>query len=316
MKVSDTPLARSASLNSRVEVYEVDGVHVLRKGRRSKAEQSGIDFLHRERVATTFVSHLRTINGTPVAASLLDSGHDYIHIQFIESAKPLSGSEFFRSSIERRDALACRLAAALVAVHCHHGPNWPAILEVATTSPTRVDALRDMSSGSEALLTRLHGQSDVVRAYADVGTRLRDGRVLVHGDLKADNVLVKVDGTVVIVDWETAGRGRIESDIAALLGSLLFTAVLFAIRDEGQSLQAALSNAAGAAFRFVRVVLAHHSQPVEAEFLVRATGSAVLTRLQGLLETTGQWDKTAEVCWRMAQRLLLSPEMAVRKLFR
>jgi thiamine kinase-like enzyme len=68
-------------------------------------------------------------------------------------------------------------------------------------------------AGHATLLARLHGQVHAVPALdwlrAPFGT---DGNLL-HLDLHPDNVLMSARGPVVI-DWEGAGRGPAEADVA------------------------------------------------------------------------------------------------------
>jgi aminoglycoside phosphotransferase (APT) family kinase protein len=60
---------------------------------------------------------------------------------------------------------------------------------------------------------------DLAAAGAE-GIAALDGDTLCHTDLRADNLLVKGDGSVVIVDWAWAGRGSRVADALQLLASV------------------------------------------------------------------------------------------------
>lgn len=60
---------------------------------------------------------------------------------------------------------------------------------------------------------------DLATAGTD-GIASLDGDTLCHTDLRADNLLVRADGSVVIVDWAWAGRGSRVADALQLLASV------------------------------------------------------------------------------------------------
>jgi aminoglycoside phosphotransferase (APT) family kinase protein len=60
-----------------------------------------------------------------------------------------------------------------------------------------------------------------LRAAADRALAGLHGRTLVHGDLRADNLLLRADGTVVVVDWPHACRGPAWLDRLLLCVNLL-----------------------------------------------------------------------------------------------
>ena len=61
---------------------------------------------------------------------------------------------------------------------------------------------------------------DRLAAAADRGGAALEGDQLVHGDVRADNLLVRPDGSVVVVDWPWATRGAAWFDRLALLVNL------------------------------------------------------------------------------------------------
>ncbi|GAA2751281.1 phosphotransferase [Amnibacterium kyonggiense] len=86
--------------------------------------------------------------------------------------------------------------------------------------PRATETVRDALEDGAADWTRLlaEGRSDVVeggatavRALADLAARAGDAVAadgLVHGDLRPDNVLIREDGTALLIDWPNALEGK------------------------------------------------------------------------------------------------------------
>jgi aminoglycoside phosphotransferase (APT) family kinase protein len=55
-----------------------------------------------------------------------------------------------------------------------------------------------------------------MRALSTSGTSLASGTSLVHGDLTPENVLVRTDGSLCLIDWEYAHCGHPDEDLAGL----------------------------------------------------------------------------------------------------
>jgi aminoglycoside/choline kinase family phosphotransferase len=68
-------------------------------------------------------------------------------------------------------------------------------------------------AGHAALLAGLHGQVHAVPALDWLRAPMGEGGALLHLDLHPENVLLSARGPVVI-DWEGAGRGPAEADVA------------------------------------------------------------------------------------------------------
>jgi Ser/Thr protein kinase RdoA (MazF antagonist) len=66
---------------------------------------------------------------------------------------------------------------------------------------------------------RTLGRRDHARlaALAESGVAALDGDCLVHGDIRADNLLVRPDGTIVVVDWSDACTGPAWFDTLTLV---------------------------------------------------------------------------------------------------
>lgn len=65
-------------------------------------------------------------------------------------------------------------------------------------------------------------------AMTDSMTSGNQGGSLVHGDLSCDNVIVRSDGSLCLIDWEYAHRGRADEDLAGLVASSLPSSALLA----------------------------------------------------------------------------------------
>ncbi|GGM31285.1 phosphotransferase family protein [Dactylosporangium sucinum] len=61
------------------------------------------------------------------------------------------------------------------------------------------------------------GRLDQLAAWADRGTAALAGSCLVHGDLRADNLLIRDDGSVVVVDWPFGSAGPPWFDTLSLI---------------------------------------------------------------------------------------------------
>ncbi|WP_238012798.1 phosphotransferase [Dactylosporangium sp. AC04546] len=58
---------------------------------------------------------------------------------------------------------------------------------------------------------------DELAAWADRGTAALAGTSLVHGDLRSDNLLIRADGSVVVVDWPFGSAGPPWFDTLSLI---------------------------------------------------------------------------------------------------
>jgi len=91
--------------------------------------------------------------------------------------------------------------------------------------PRTEDELRDDFAGFDNFVTAPWDELpqiavdhlDELRALAIRGVDACHGESLVHLDVRADNMLVRPDGSVVLVDWPWAGRGAAWIDSIALL---------------------------------------------------------------------------------------------------
>ncbi|MEO6089031.1 MAG: phosphotransferase [Umezawaea sp.] len=134
------------------------------------------------------------------------------------------------------------------------------------------------------------GHLDDLVALADRGLSSLDGEALVHFDLRADNILLRADGGVAIVDWPWACRGPAWLDTVALLVNVRLhgghdTGALLAEHAPGADAGSVLGVLAGLAGAFVDT--ARRPPPAGLPTLrafQRAQGEATLSWVRELLE--------------------------------
>ncbi|HLL66977.1 MAG TPA: aminoglycoside phosphotransferase family protein [Micromonosporaceae bacterium] len=100
----------------------------------------------------------------------------------------------------------CRLPVPTAAERC--GPHLVGWRRIATDRPSALDPW-------------VAAHLPVLQAAADRALAGLDGQTLVHGDLRADNLLLRADGTVALVDWPHACRGPAWLDRLLLCVNLL-----------------------------------------------------------------------------------------------
>jgi len=128
---------------------------------------------------------------------------------------------------------------------------------------------------------------DALRRLAERGP----GSVVVHGDLKADNVVRTRDGRIAFIDWERCGAGHPEDDVASLLSSMCVYGLGRAVRgaldpSDGRSLDERVARELEEVRRFGRgllELLRRETPDVSTGRLGAAFLVSSLCRLQGTL---------------------------------
>ena len=125
---------------------------------------------------------------------------------------------------DRSDDRTATLAAVATALGRWHAGARRRSADHPAVRPWVLDALADRrpaflvsNRGAAALLERVGGR---VRPLLGALDAAWTPTTVIHGDLRADNVMVTADG-VVFIDWETAGRGDPAWDVGALLAEVL-----------------------------------------------------------------------------------------------
>jgi len=81
--------------------------------------------------------------------------------------------------------------------------------------PNRLRELHDRLALQAPDRARSYG-SEVERCIERLEVMSNDDSVLVHGDLTPENVIVRADGSLCLIDWEYAHRGQGDEDLAGL----------------------------------------------------------------------------------------------------
>jgi len=92
----------------------------------------------------------------------------------------------------------------------------PAIPELA---PVHVSEWLDGTEGSFHLLQSIQRREMLCRALREATAGVGP-QGLIHGDIKADNILRGPDGPL-LIDWELCGQGRVGWDVGCVVGSML-----------------------------------------------------------------------------------------------
>ena len=153
-----------------------------------------------------------------------------------------------------------------------HGVPVPEVFDVAGPDIVmeKVDGLTMLADlarrpwrlfGHAARLARLHQQVHAVPGLSRLRAPFGDGEALLHLDLHPANVLLSSRGPV-LIDWEGAGRGPAEADLACCW-------VVVALSSVPGSARQRLVGRAGQRL-FADAVLRHSGLTVDAAWLTRA----------------------------------------------
>lgn len=124
---------------------------------------------------------------------------------------------------EPAEAIVClaSLAPSLATLHSQRVPLAPAAkAELPSLDPIPVEVWHQTSAAAQEL-TRVVQASPLLGQTLTKVAEMSTPMGLIHGDLKIDNVLVRPDGTFLLVDWECGGTGAISMDLGAVLGSMI-----------------------------------------------------------------------------------------------
>ncbi|HXV93236.1 MAG TPA: phosphotransferase, partial [Pseudonocardia sp.] len=139
---------------------------------------------------------------------------------------------------------------------------------------------------------------------------LRDGPSWCHGDARTANFCVLPSGVPQLVDWETSGLGRPETDLGLLCGAVITDSLLSVDGPPGPAARAALGQAVARATGYVRLVLGgYRAAPggaLDSDLLASAVGCALLTRAVVRASVTS-WDRIVMALYEIGRGLVLRP---------
>lgn len=167
--------------------------------------------------------------------------------------------------------------------------------------PVHIGALVDATEPARELLRRLH-RRDALRDAMRRTYVVEEPTGLIHGDLKADNVLVTPD-TPTIIDWELCGSGPLAWDLGSVVGSMLAMWVDSADLDRPD----AAAWLAGAAVPYERVAAAARSfvGTYRRAARRRVPGPAAITAAAATWLVARAWAESL-------QRLTVDPRLLLR----
>lgn len=113
------------------------------------------------------------------------------------------------------------VATLLATLHSQRVPWAPAAqTEAPTLDPIPVEVWHQSSSAAQELTRIIQASPLLGQTFAHLG-EMSTPTGFIHGDLKIDNILVRPDGTILLVDWECGGTGAVSMDVGAVIGSMI-----------------------------------------------------------------------------------------------
>ncbi|WP_331721299.1 aminoglycoside phosphotransferase family protein [Streptomyces sp. NBC_00212] len=201
------------------------------------------------------------------------------------------------------------------------GPGWawlPAAAgEHPPLEPIPLTLLGELSEGTVELAAEIHRQ-EFSRILTDALAEESGRRVFVHGDFKFDNILASADGRAVrFIDWECAGLGLPERDLASLAASLLTEAMRRATAEstaEGadKALERLDTETEKAWSAISALLCSYRAAPaapaLRASVLPHMTAYSLLCRALSYTSLTYEFDRLPKMVVKVASRMALHPD--------
>jgi hypothetical protein len=219
--------------------------------------------------------------GLAAVAGLRFAGRG-IHVMDFVDGDPLD-------SVAPDAAIAELMAQAMVALWRRPSDGLP---EAGRERPVVGPITRGQYVGMpDAVLASAYEHEPVVTGILRGLDQRKPGLAVIHGDLKADNVIRTDDGELRLIDWECCGAGHPEDDVASLLASLCVFGLGRAVRNaldqaDGQSLAEHCAQELSKIQSFSNVLLEQlrrKAPDVSTDQLGAAFLISILCRLQGML---------------------------------
>lgn len=285
--------ARPLAFHPRVTRVEHEGRHLVVK--RARGSNSGSEDLARELQANLIAASARTPAGDPLCSAPL--WHDDSRLVFDADPDDVTLQDALTTSWETGHARRC---GALIATTHTLAPDGlpPARPERPRLFPLTPEEYATTSDQSIAMLRRLDDHPEARRALESVQRPTVDATILVHGDLKPDNVLLRPGDPDEphLIDWELAGGGDPHEDLAAFLAGVLASSLNERIHrsraDRPAEVASALNASAAASFRYFALLMEGYRSVRDMEpdldRLLPLMGSRLLCRAQSLATLSSQ----------------------------
>lgn len=285
--------ARPLAFHPRVTRLEHEGRHLVVKKARGSA--AGSEDLARELRANLIASSARTPDDDPLCSAPL--WYDDAHLVFDADPGDMTLQDALTASWDTGHARRC--GALIATTHTLDPHDLPtARPERPRLFPLTAEEYATTSDQSIAMLRLLEEHPEARRALESVQRPAAEATVLVHGDLKPDNVLLGPgdSGRPHLIDWELAGRGDPHEDLAAFLAGVLASSLNEHIRrsraDRPEEIARALNTSAAASFRYFALLMEGYRSVRDMEpdldHLLPLMGSRLLCRAQSLATLSSQ----------------------------
>jgi thiamine kinase-like enzyme len=150
-----------------------------------------------------------------------DSAHNIIAVDYIDNSKSL----WEYSIVEPKSAIECLCAIAPDLAYLHRQSSH---VEYLPDSLGHTLELYPINAGNYLTSSIAARQFiDLLNAHKPICNILTEFACeqhlngLIHGDIKADNILLVNNSELVMIDWELSGKGPICWDLGAIIGSMI-----------------------------------------------------------------------------------------------
>ena len=212
--------------NGRTEVRTEGTITIIRKYRRpADIEGGGLEREWRQHREIASLSSRNPITKTALPQVLHYLPKKYIDFEYVSNARDAWNWYCQPATQATEIAIAHQLAGiAELAREIHSitptNKVRPAVPEAIPATPIKYE------SYVREPIDRLRYYSYILEVVTKLQSRRQtengeSSRHLIHGDMSLQNILLRKEGGVCLIDWERAGLGAVENDLASLTASML-----------------------------------------------------------------------------------------------